>query len=119
MSVPRDPEPPVADTVDVAEQPERLTMVVWDGDVENLNAYLAAVDDPNGTPWVVENMDGSAFIQAPGGPKLLQPGALVHAKPYMWGGPIVTVYPPEEANARLYPYPEYPDVADESLPHYT
>lgn len=69
---------------DVAKQPERLHMVQWDGsNVEEVNEYIASVNDPTGHAEVVVTNDGAAYVDTQTGEKPLVPGALVHAVAYM------------------------------------
>ena len=101
--------------VNVAKQPDRFEMVVWDGtNVDEVNEYIRSVNDPTGTAEVVVDEDGNARVVVNNGydVKPLSIGAFVHASSYMWGGPIITVYSPAEANAQLYTYPTFDPVAD-------
>lgn len=101
---------------DVAEQPPRRRVVQWDGtNVDEVDAYIESVNDPDGKAWVEVHDDGTAGVRKTSGTeKPLVPGALVYAEPFMWGGPVITVYTPEEARATLYPYPEFPPVTGEA-----
>lgn len=102
--------------IDVAKQPDHVTLIRWDGDNEQeMDDYLKSVSSASGkTADLVVQDDGSAYITSYFPNKFVNVGDYVLATAATFGGPMVTVYSPAEVNTVFYPYPTFPAIAPDA-----
>lgn len=100
---------------EVAVKQERVQLLRWDGsNVDELNTYINSVQNTDGKVYAGLNDDGTAFVQHYNTEKPLPTGSLVNVIYGMFGGPVITIYTPDEVNAKFYPYPDHEAVFNET-----